>query len=414
MPEEERIKYSALTGQSLFYMGETNLKHKILAICEEEGASRATYALKLLQSDGELTIASTGKDPDTGNLVTQQYRVEGPVMIFLTTTAIEIDEELLNRCLVLSVDEGRAQTQAIHALQRKKRTLDGLRARQAKARLIRVHQNAQRLLRPLVVMNPWADRLTFLSDKTRTRRDHEKYLTLIDVIALLHQHQRRVLTLCQGDEVVEYIEATVADIAHANTLAHEVLGRSLDELPPQTRRLLAAIVAHVRAQMQAQSLRQADVRFTRKEVRALTGWGDTQVRVHLERLVSLEYVAAHREGAGGRFVYELVFDGDADADAPHLAGLIDVTALESVATPPNSRGADPQVAGRLRADRGPVAARLRGEEDSADQALARLADESIDRDAETHVLKPNGKHPPYVTASAASSLAASLAAEAAP
>ena len=59
MPEEERIKYSAMTGQSLFYMGQANLKHKILAIVEEEGASRASYALKLLQSEGELTIAST-------------------------------------------------------------------------------------------------------------------------------------------------------------------------------------------------------------------------------------------------------------------------------------------------------------------------------------------------------------------
>jgi len=93
-----------MTGQSLFYMGETNLKHKILAIVEEEGASRASYALKLLQSEGELTIASTGKDPATGNLVTQEYHVEGPVMILLTTSAIEVDEELLNRCLVLSVD----------------------------------------------------------------------------------------------------------------------------------------------------------------------------------------------------------------------------------------------------------------------------------------------------------------------
>jgi DNA primase catalytic core len=96
MPEEERVQYSAMTGQSLFYMGETNLSHKILAIVEEEGAERAAYALKLLQSEGELTIASTGKDPATGRLVTQEYRVEGPVMIFLTTTAIEVDEELLN------------------------------------------------------------------------------------------------------------------------------------------------------------------------------------------------------------------------------------------------------------------------------------------------------------------------------
>jgi hypothetical protein len=102
----------------LFYMGETDLKHKVLAIAEEEGATRASYALKLLQSEGVLTIASTGKDPSTGKLVTHQYRVEGPVMIFLTTTAVQLDEELLNRCLVLTVDEERSQTQAIHRQQR--------------------------------------------------------------------------------------------------------------------------------------------------------------------------------------------------------------------------------------------------------------------------------------------------------
>jgi hypothetical protein len=126
VPPEDQVKYSAMTGQSLFYMGETDLKHKILAIVEEEGAQRATYALKLLQSEGALTIASTGKDASTGRLVTEEYRVEGPVMIFLTTTAIKIDEELLNRCIVLSVDENREQTRAIHQFQRRRQTLAGL------------------------------------------------------------------------------------------------------------------------------------------------------------------------------------------------------------------------------------------------------------------------------------------------
>jgi hypothetical protein len=56
----------------------------------------------LLQSEGELTIASTGKNAKTGQMETQTYHVEGPVMIFLTTTAIAIDEELQNRCLTLA------------------------------------------------------------------------------------------------------------------------------------------------------------------------------------------------------------------------------------------------------------------------------------------------------------------------
>ena len=121
MPQESRIRYSAMTGQSLYYMGQTDLKHRILALAEEEGAARASYALKLLQSDGELTMAATGKDPVSGNLVTQEYHVEGPVMLMLTTTAIEIDDELMNRCLVLTVDEGSEQTKAIHARQRTRR-----------------------------------------------------------------------------------------------------------------------------------------------------------------------------------------------------------------------------------------------------------------------------------------------------
>jgi hypothetical protein len=192
LPEEDRVKYSAMTGQSLFYMGETNLKHKVLAVSEEEGADRAVYALKLLQSEGELTIASTGKDPATGRLITHEYRVEGPVMIMLTTTAHEIDEELLNRCLVLSVNEDRAQTQAIQVRQRAAQTLAGLLSRRERSRLVKLHQNAQRLLRPLLVANPFAEKLTFLDDVTRTRRDHQKYLTLIRAVALLHQHQRPV------------------------------------------------------------------------------------------------------------------------------------------------------------------------------------------------------------------------------
>ena len=329
MPEEERIKYSAMTGQSLFYMGETNLKHKCLAIVEEEGASRASYALKLLQSEGELTIASTGKDPNTGNLVTQEYRVEGPVMIFLTTTAIEIDEELMNRCLVLSVDEGREQTEAIHALQRKKRTLQGLLARQEKEAILTLHRNAQRLLRPLAVVNPYADQLTFLSDKTRTRRDHEKYLTLIDTIALLHQYQRTVKTNPGdggGGAPLEYIEVMLTDIEVANRLSHEVLGRSLDELPPQTRRLLMLIDALVKQQCAAQSVVRCDFHFSRRDVRGYTGWSDFPIKVHMQKLTELEYLLPHRGGRGSSFEYELMYDGDG-GEQPRLFGLLDVQTL---------------------------------------------------------------------------------------
>ena len=321
MPEEERVQYSAMTGQSLFYMGETNLKHKILAIAEEEGAEHASYALKLLQSEGELTIASTGKDDSTGNLVTKEYRVEGPVMLFLTTTAIDIDEELMNRCLVLTVNESREQTQAIHALQRRQQTLEGLLQNEDRKHLIRLHRNAQRLLRPLLVANPFAEQLTFIDDKTRTRRDHLKYLTLIRAIALLHQYQREVKHITHKGRRLSYIEVTAADIETANKLAHEVLGKSLDELPPQTRTLLRHIHRMVMEQCQAQGIEQKDFRFSRRDVREYVGWTDFQIKKHMARLTELEYLLVHRGGRGQSFVYELLYQGEGEDGQPFLLGL---------------------------------------------------------------------------------------------
>ena len=414
VPEEARTKYSAMTGQSLFYMGQTSLKHRILAIAEEEGASRASYAMKLLQSEGELTIASTGSDPKTGNLITQEYRVEGPTMLMMTTTAIDLDEELLNRCLVLTVDEDREQTRRIHTLQREKRTLAGLAKREAKTAILATHQNAQRLLRALAVVNPYADQLTFLDDRTRTRRDHEKYLTLIDTIALLHQHQRPVHTVSVQGRGVEYIEATLADIEAANAIAHEVLGRSLDELPPQTRRVLAAVVELVQALAQQRGMQRADVRFTRAQVRERTGLSDTQCRLHLDRLAALEYLLTHRGMRGQSYEYELLHDAPLDAGGPRLAGLIDVQALKATpattattpaeATTASSRGEAGQFTPPSRPQNAPNAGSSRPPQPPAKPALARLAADPAADGSKTH--PPSGPTPPVLSYPKASSLAA--------
>jgi DNA primase len=395
MPEEERVKYSAMTGQSLFYMGQTQLKHKILAIVEEEGASRASYALKLLQSEGELTIATTGADPKTGNLVTQEYRIEGPVMMFLTTTAIDIDEELMNRCMVLSVDEDREQTRAIHRLQREKRTLQGLVRKEQKQQILELHRNAQRLIRKLAVVNPYADQLTFLDDRTRTRRDHEKYLTLIDTIALLHQYQRPVKTTTAAGQHVEYIEVTVDDIAAANRLAHEVLGRSLDELPPQTRRVLAALHGWVEGVSNERQLRRPDVRFTRSDVRRVTSLSDTQCRIHVERLIALEYVLVHRGTRGQSFEYELLYDGSGGNGSPFVAGLIEVEALTSTATTASSRGSDSQFAGPSRPHHGADAAPARIAESGVAPVTIRPAGEPAAAAPAKHSLRTNGQAASY-------------------
>jgi hypothetical protein len=176
----------------------------------------------------------------------------------------------------------------------------------------------------LAVVNPFADRLTFLDDKTRTRRDHMKYLSLIRAITLLYQYQREIKSIQHKGKWLRYIEVTEADIAVANRLAHEVLGRTLDELPPQTRKLLSMLHGWVCDTCQTQAMQRADFRFTRRQVRVLTGWGDTQLKIHLARLAELEYLLTYRMRQGQGFEYELLYTGEGDDGGRFLMGLADL------------------------------------------------------------------------------------------
>jgi hypothetical protein len=122
---------------------------------------------------------------------------------------------------------------------------------------------------------------------------------------------------------VSYIEVSAADVALANRVAGEVLGTSLDELPPGTRRLLELLDGVVTAEAERRAVERCDVLMTRRQLREATGFGDTQLKVHLARLVDLELVTAHRTDKGGNFVYELCWDGAGRDGGRFLAGLCD-------------------------------------------------------------------------------------------
>ena len=246
--------------------------------------------------------------------------VEGPVMIFLTTTAHDVDEELMNRCLVLTVNEDREQTQAIHRKQREAQTLEGLRARMRRNEIVRLHRNAQRLLKPISVVIEHLKDQGFPDAMTRTRRDHMKFLTLIQAITLLHQHQREIKTSTEDGETLEYIEATEADVKLAWELANHVLvpfarRRAAADAPPAAvdrqdgdERMRAA----ARSNGSITALRGATVR-------QYTGWGDSQLK-NISRASKTSNTWAASRRAGQSFVYALNFEMDASG-RPVLPGL---------------------------------------------------------------------------------------------
>jgi len=328
MPAEAQVRVSALTGQSLYYMGPDALRHKILVVAEEEGVSGAAYALKLLQSEGRLTIATAEKHRHTGRRHTEYYEVEGPAAMLLTTTAPRPDAELVSRNIVLHACEQAWQTAAILRRQRA-----AYRARQQRADppgQVPRHHDAQRLLEPLPVILPWADRLTFRTDTIAMRRDHAKYLTLIAASALLHQYQRQHVTQTVDGTSVSCVLASLDDLALANRLTQATLGTARRALLPAARQLLERLHDYARHEAQQCGMTPDQWVFTQRALREALGLCDRTLRRHLTRLVELEYVVVRQTHHGNRRAYRLC-DATLEAiDQSVPLGLVDVDALRGV------------------------------------------------------------------------------------
>ena len=146
--------------------------------------------------------------------------------------------------------------------------------------------------------NPFAEKLGFNSGQLRSRCDHQKYLDLIDVIALVHQHQRTLQSAVDSEgRDFDYIEVTREDIERAETLLSPVFQRTADELSAPARRLWTQL--QVMSQEKPQSL------WTRRQIRERFGWSDTHIRRALKQLVELEYVIELGGGQGRRGLHQL-------------------------------------------------------------------------------------------------------------
>ena len=224
VPDEDYVKYTRITDQALFYKDEDSLAHKILAIEEEVGMGGAAYSIRNIQSSKKITVAATGKDPGTGKMRTEEYTVNGPVAVMITTTAAELEGETASRFLFLTIDESAKMTDAIHRMQREAETLEGLVRKKRSEHIIRKHHTAQRLLKPLAVVNPFTQYLSYPNRSIRTRRDHKKYLGLIRTVAYLHQYQREVKAVDVEGKQVEYIEVTLDDIEEGESIVQRGIG----------------------------------------------------------------------------------------------------------------------------------------------------------------------------------------------
>ncbi|MBI2911537.1 MAG: hypothetical protein HYY05_05290, partial [Chloroflexi bacterium] len=304
-PPEGVVLYSRISALALAYSPEDSLKGKLLILEERAGGEAADYTIRTLQSKKRLTQKVTIKDPSTGRMVAREYTVEGPIAYLETTTSHQLNPENTSRCFEIPLDESPEQTRRIHERQRQARSLEFLGQKEEAEVICRRHHNLQRLLEPVRVVIPYAGMLTFPTHYLRTRRDHERFLSLIEVLAFLHQHQRpRRTGRVQGKEVV-YIEATADDYRIAYDLAQRVLRVSLDELTRWSRELYELLEeqAHL---AEAEGVSRDQIDWSRRQIRDTTRWPDRRLRECLKELVDMEYLELVRGGSQGKtYVYRL-------------------------------------------------------------------------------------------------------------
>lgn len=304
MPPEDVLRFTRMSPRALFYDEPGRYKHKILHIEEAIGAKDADLGVRSMQSERRLANLVTMTDPKTGKLKTQESVVEGP-LTYMTSSVDPLDYETGTRSFEIAIDESNEQTGRIVARELAAQTLGAIRERLASDAIVRRHRNAQRLIEPVMVTNPYAPQLTFPSHTLRLRREVHKYIGLMNTLALLFQHQRPIKTFTEGGTTFRYIEVARSDVAIANRLIALHLTRVLSDLPGAAQKLLVTIQAYVTQEAEARGTDPMAISFSRRQVREQLDWSDYQLNGSLDKLVKLELIEVAAGSFGKRYVYTL-------------------------------------------------------------------------------------------------------------
>lgn len=225
MPEEDKIEITSLTENAFYYFGQQELRNKLILIEDLDGAENVLYPLRELQSKRSITKTVTVKTAQ-GATKTETLKVEGPVSVAGCTTKESVYEDNANRSFLLYLDESKEQDERVMEYQRNLSAgaVDLEAERKAKELL----KNAQRILQPVTIKNPFAQLLKLPEGVFKPRRTNAHYLQFIEAVTFYHQYQREQKVDEQSAEI--YIETTPEDIAAANKLMKDVLLRKSDPL----------------------------------------------------------------------------------------------------------------------------------------------------------------------------------------
>ena len=226
IPEEDVVSVTSLSDQALNYV--EDLMHKFLILGEAVHSEVVEHQIREMLSGKELSRLVAVKDEKTG--VMKSRSVKKPVIVsaVMSGTNNAINPENASRCFVIAADESREQTRRIHLSQRQKHSLERYAAKEKEIpEIVRMHHAAQRLLKKVRVVNPFAQYLDFPDSLMRTRRDHDRFMDLIACVCFVRQYQKEEKesngTCAERSRGIEYIECDLADY----DVAYEIMTKGV-------------------------------------------------------------------------------------------------------------------------------------------------------------------------------------------
>lgn len=316
IPEEDKIEITVLSANAFYYFNRTELQHKLILIEDLDGAESVLYPLRELQSKKRITKTVVHKDRK-GNTKTIHLTVEGPVSVAGCTTQESIYEDNSNRSFLLYIDESAEQDIKIMNYQRliSAGKLNEKEQLEAKELL----QNVQRILKPIKVINPFAEYLKLPQSVFKPRRTNSHYLQFIEAITFYKQHQREKQYDTETGE--EFIETTIEDIEEANELIQEVLLRKSDLLNGACRQFFESLKAYLKKENQAT--------FTNAEIRRTLRINPSNQKRYMLQLQLADLIRKSKGDKRKGYSYEVVSYDDYEATNKQIQELLQ-SALEGL------------------------------------------------------------------------------------
>jgi hypothetical protein len=250
----------------------------------------AELAFRELQT-GDLHSQVSVKSSEYADYQTKVKIVRGPISSMAATTKGAIYEDNLSRCFVIMVDESLEQT--LNIIQYQNDGAAGVLNNSQQAEIQVLLQNCIRLLKPLQVVNPFANKINLPQQAFKIRRLNGNFQSFVKQITLLNQYQRK--TDNQGRLITEK-----QDVETAIDIMFESIVLKVDELDGLLRGFYEKLKLYVQKKGQ-------NYEFTQREIRQHLRISKTQMHRFMTDLLELEYLQQAGGYANRGFKYKIQF-----------------------------------------------------------------------------------------------------------